>query len=82
MNLIRGKFRMRGDIITIQPAYEELAVRIDFFGDEVERIIEIDPLTGEVLADANWTVDIYPAKHFVTSRDKLEAAIADIEASR
>ncbi|HXK33598.1 MAG TPA: excinuclease ABC subunit UvrB [Dehalococcoidia bacterium] len=78
MNLVRGKFRMRGDSITIQPSYEELAVRIDFFGDEVERIIEIDPLTGEVLAERD-SIDIYPAKHFVTSRDKLEDAIHDIE---
>jgi excinuclease ABC subunit B len=78
MNLVRGKFRMRGDSITIQPSYEELAVRIDFFGDEVERIIEIDPLTGELLADRD-SVDIYPAKHFVTSHDKLEEAMHDIE---
>ena len=78
MNLVRGKFRMRGDSITIQPSYEELAVRIDFFGDEVERIIEIDPLTGELLADRDG-VDIYPAKHFVTSRDKLDGAIQDIQ---
>src|SRR4051812_45462197 len=63
MNLVRGKFRMRGDSITIQPSYEELAVRIDFFGDEVERIIEIDPLTGELLAERD-SIDIYPAKHF------------------
>ena len=77
MNLVRGKFRMRGDSITIQPSYEELAVRIDFFGDEVERIIEIDPLTGELLADRD-SIDIYPAKHFVTSHDKLELAITDI----
>ena len=54
MNLVRGKFRMRGDSITIQPSYEELAVRIDFFGDEVERIIEIDPLTGELLAERDF----------------------------
>jgi len=78
MNLVRGKFRMRGDSITIQPSYEELAVRIDFFGDEVERIVEIDPLTGELLADRD-AVDIYPAKHFVTSKDKLQDAIRDIE---
>jgi excinuclease ABC subunit B len=78
MNLVRGKFRMRGDSITIQPSYEELAVRIDFFGDEVERIVEIDPLTGELLADRD-SVDIYPAKHFVTSKDKLQDAIRDIE---
>src|SRR3990170_4347002 len=79
MNLVRGKFRMRGDSITIQPSYEELAVRIDFFGDEVERIIEIDPLTGELLAEREH-IDIYPAKHFVTSQDKLQQAIDDIEA--
>ncbi|MCH8274143.1 MAG: excinuclease ABC subunit UvrB [Armatimonadetes bacterium] len=79
MNLVRGKFRIRGDSLTIQPSYEELAVRIDFFGDEVERILEIDPLTGELLAEREQ-IDIYPAKHFVTSEDKLEAAIADIEA--
>ncbi len=78
MNLVRGKFRMRGDSITIQPSYEELAVRIDFFGDEVERIVEIDPLTGELLADRD-AVDIYPAKHFVTSKNKLDDAIRDIE---
>ena len=77
-NLVRGKFRMRGDSVTIQPSYEDLAVRIDFFGDEVERIIEIDPLTGELLAERD-TIDIYPAKHFVTSHDKLQEAIHDIE---
>ena len=54
-------------------------MRIDFFGDEVERIIEIDPLTGELLAERD-EIDIYPAKHFVTSKDKLEQAIEDIEA--
>ncbi len=78
-NLVRGKFRLRGDTLTLLPAYEELAVRIDFFGDQVERIIEIDPLTGELLADRDQ-LDIYPAKHFVTSKDKLEQAIDDIEA--
>ena len=78
-NLVRGKFRLRGDSLTLLPAYEELAVRIDFFGDEVERIIEIDPLTGELLADRD-EIAIYPAKHFVTSKDKLEQAIDDIQA--
>ena len=78
-NLVRGRFRIRGDSLTILPAYEELAVRVDFFGDEVERILQLDPLTGEVLAEMD-EVDIYPAKHFVTSADKLEDAIADIEA--
>ena len=79
MNLVRGKFRLRGDSLTIQPSYEELAIRIDFFGDEVERIIEIDPLTGELLAERDQ-VSIYPAKHFVTSEDKLRLAIDAIEA--
>ena len=78
MTLARGKFRLRGDSLTILPAYEELAIRIDFLGDEVERIVELDPLTGEILAERD-RVGIYPAKHFVTSQDKLEAAIADVE---
>lgn len=74
----RGKFRIRGDTLEIQPAYEELALRIEFFGDDVERIVEIEPLTGEVLAELD-SVDIYPAKHFVTSRDKLMRAIEGIQ---
>jgi len=75
----RGRFRIRGDTLEIQPAYEEIALRIEFFGDEVERIVEVDPLTGELLAERD-TIDIYPAKHFVTSHDKLVAAIEDIKA--
>ncbi len=74
----RGKFRIRGDTLEIQPAYEELALRIEFFGDEVERIVEIDPLTGELLAELT-SVDVYPAKHFVTSQEKLQLAIVSIE---
>jgi excinuclease ABC subunit B len=77
-NLVRGRFRLRGDSLTILPSYEELAVRVDFWGDQVERILQLDPLTGEVLAEMD-SVDVYPAKHFVTSADKLEEAIADIE---
>ncbi|HUF53998.1 MAG TPA: excinuclease ABC subunit UvrB [Dehalococcoidia bacterium] len=77
-NLTRGRFRLRGDSLTILPSYEELAVRVDFFGDDVERILQLDPLTGEVLAEMN-AVDVYPAKHFVTSQDKMDAAIEDIE---
>src|SRR5438094_91125 len=73
-----GKFRVRGDTLEIQPAYEELAVRIEFFGDDVERITELDPLTGEVLAERD-KMDIYPARHFVTPREKLREAIKDIE---
>ena len=74
----RGKFRVRGDTLEIQPAYDELALRIEFFGDEVERIVEVDPLTGEILAH-RAVVAIYPAKHFVTSADKLMRAIEAIQ---
>jgi excinuclease ABC subunit B len=74
----RGRFRIRGDTLEIQPAYEEIALRIEFWGDKTERIVEVDPLTGEVLAHRDQ-VDIYPAKHFVTSHDKLMAAIEDIK---
>jgi len=74
----RGKFRIRGDTLEIQPAYEEMALRIEFFGDEVERIVKLDPLTGEVLSELKM-VDIYPAKHFVTSQDKMLKAIESIE---
>ncbi len=74
----RGRFRIRGDTLEIQPAYQETALRIEFWGDKIERMVEIDPLTGEVLANRDQ-VDIYPAKHFVTSREKLLAAIEDIK---
>jgi len=74
----RGKFRIRGDTLEIQPAYEELGLRVEFFGDEIERIVKIDPLTGELLAELE-SVDIYPAKHFVTSHDKLVLAIETIQ---
>ena len=77
MDLHRGKFRIRGDTLEIVPAYGELAVQIQFFGDEVERIVQLDPLTGEVLADLPETA-IYPANHFVTSKEKVELAIAGI----
>ncbi|MCK4697148.1 MAG: excinuclease ABC subunit B, partial [Dehalococcoidia bacterium] len=78
IDFTRGRFRIRGDTLEIQPAYEELALRIQFWGDEIERILEIDPLTGELLAEREQ-IDIYPAKHFVTSYDKLMAAIEDIK---
>ena len=77
-DLARGKFRVRGDTLEIVPAYEELAVRIEFFGDEIERILEIDPLTGEMLSQKEETA-IYPAKHFVTSKERLELAVSDIK---
>jgi excinuclease ABC subunit B len=78
MNLTRGKFRVRGDTLEIQPAYEELAYRVEFWGDEVERIVEIDPLTGELIVERTQ-IDIYPAKHFITPAEKLAVAIKDIE---
>ncbi len=78
LNLIRGTFRVRGDSLTVIPAYEDLALRIDFFGDEIERIVTLDPLTGEILGEAERAA-IYPAKHFVTSADRLETAMATIQ---
>jgi excinuclease ABC subunit B len=77
-DLARGNFRIRGDTLEIQPAYEELALRIEFFGDDIERIMSLDPLTGEILSEMD-SVDIYPAKHFVTSQDKMEKAIVAIK---
>jgi excinuclease ABC subunit B len=76
--LQRGRFRVRGDVLEIQPAEKETAYRISLWGDEIERITEINPLTGEVLAD-HQQVDIFPAKHFVTPADRMELAIADIQ---
>jgi len=77
IDFTRGRFRIRGDTLEIQPSYEELALRVEFFGDEIERIVQIDPLTGELLAELE-SVDIYPAKHFVTSHDKLMRALDSI----
>ncbi len=78
VELTRGKFRIRGDTLEIMPAYDEVAVRIEFWGDEVERILQLDPVTGEVFA-RRQDIEIYPAKHFVTSREKLLEAIRDVE---
>ncbi len=77
-DLARGRFRIRGDTMEILPAYESVGVRIEFWGDEVERIVEMDPLTGEILAERN-EIQIYPAKHFVTSQERMLTAIQDIE---
>ncbi|HLF25840.1 MAG TPA: excinuclease ABC subunit UvrB [Anaerolineae bacterium] len=79
INFARGKFRVRGDTLEVQPAYAETAYRIEFWGDNVERITEIDPLTGEVLKEAS-SISIYPAKQFITVEDKLQRAIQLIEA--
>jgi len=79
MNLVRGTFRVRGDVVEIFPAsYTERAIRVDFFGDEVDRILEVDTLTGEILAQRDHAA-IYPASHFATSKENLERAIVDIE---
>ncbi len=75
----RGTFRVRGDTLDVHPAGLEVGVRIEFWGDEIERISEFDTLTGSALVERT-AVDIYPAKYFVTTRDKLEAALVDIEA--
>src|SRR2546423_2815894 len=77
-NFIRGRFRVRGDVLELFPAYEDVAVRIEFFGDEIERMTEIDPLTGEVLGKRQ-RLDIYPAKHWVTTQQRLNKAIELIE---
>jgi excinuclease ABC subunit B len=77
--LQRARFRVRGDTLEFQPASEETLVRVEFFGDEVERITELDPLTGELLAERR-EVNVYPASHYVTPADKLKLAMVDIEA--
>src|SRR5687768_9784102 len=76
--LSRARFRVRGDTLELQPAYDDFVVRVQFFGDEVERITEIDPLTGELLAERK-ELNVYPASHYVTPAEKMKAAIADIE---
>jgi excinuclease ABC subunit B len=78
-DMTRGKFRVRGDTLEVWPAYGELAYRVEFWGDSIERITEVDPLTGEVLQDLE-SIDIFPAKHFITPEDKLQMALRDIEA--
>ena len=78
MDFSRGKFRVRGDTLEIYPAYEEIAVRVEFWGDEIERIVDVDPLTGEILVERDQ-VDIFPARHFVTNKEKLNEALVEIE---
>ncbi len=74
----RGTFRVRGDVVDIFPAGEEVAYRLELFGDEIERIIKIDPLTGEVLAQLE-NLKVFPGSHFVTPQDKLKVALGRIE---
>lgn len=76
----RGRFRVRGDVVEIFPASrDEQALRVEFFGDEIDRIREVDPLTGEILGERNHVV-IFPATHFLTSGERLEGSIKSIEA--
>ena len=79
INFVRGKFRVRGDVVEIFPAaYGERAIRVELFGDEIERILEIDTLTGEVMGERKH-IAIYPASHYVTTRENMLRAASDIE---
>ncbi len=78
-SLDRGRFRVRGDVLELHPAHEEAGYRISFFGDEIERIVRFDLLTGEVLEERE-ELTVYPAKHFVTSDEKLQASLDTIAA--
>ncbi len=74
----RGKFRVKGDVLEIGPAYDDRIVRIELFGDEVEAIKYVDPITGEIL-DTLSVISVYPAKHFVTPKDRLLVAVDSIK---
>jgi len=78
INLIRGKFRVRGDTLEVFPAYEETIARVEFFGDEVERIVKMNPVTGEIIEELNelW---VYPATHYATSHERMQKAMETIE---
>jgi excinuclease ABC subunit B len=78
VNLIRGRFRVRGDTLEVFPSYEETVYRVEYFGDEVERILQMNPVTGEVIGEQSelW---VLPATHYVTERARMEKAIAGIE---
>ena len=78
LNFVRGKFRVRGDTIDIFPAYEQTAVRVELFGDTIERLVRLDPLTGEFLGDQK-SLTIFPASHYVTSDPRMERAIRNIK---
>ena len=79
IDLSRGHFRVNGDVVEIFPAYEDMAIRVELFGDEIDRITQINTVTGEILDDIN-EITIYPASHFVTPEDKTERAIKTIRA--
>ena len=79
MNLIRGKFRVRGDTIEVHPAYDETAIRIELFGDDIERIVVVDPLTGEKITELKELV-VFPATHYAASDERMRTAMTRIEA--
>ncbi len=79
MSFVRNKFRVRGDTIEIFPAYEERGIRVQLFGDEIERIISVDPVTGEMVEDLK-TLVLFPASHYVTQEDQLKRSVESIEA--
>jgi len=78
IELERGRFRVKGDVLEIVPAYEDRIIRIEFFGDEVEALRYVDPVSGEILQSLSG-ISIYPARHFVTPQERLETAIKDIK---
>ncbi|OAB59820.1 excinuclease ABC subunit B [Phormidium willei BDU 130791] len=78
LDMGRGKFRVKGDVVEIGPAYEDRIIRVEFFGDEIDAIRYIDPVTGQVIYSVN-SLRIYPARHFVTPGDRLDLACDDIE---
>ncbi|MCK4962908.1 MAG: DEAD/DEAH box helicase family protein, partial [Anaerolineales bacterium] len=79
LELKPGAFRVRGDTLEVMPAYDEHGLRVSFLDDQVERIVEFDPLTGELLVDRQQ-ISIYPAKHFITDEEKMTIALTDIKA--
>jgi excinuclease ABC subunit B len=79
LEIERGRFRVKGDVLEIVPAYEDRIIRIEFFGDEIEALRYVDPVTGEILQSLNG-INIYPARHFVTPQERLENACQDIKA--
>ncbi|NCO75420.1 MAG: excinuclease ABC subunit UvrB [Cyanobacteria bacterium] len=78
VDLRRATFRIKGDVLEVVPAYEDRVIRVEFFGDEIEAISLLDPVTGQLLQELEQ-INIYPAKHFVTPQERVEQAIADIK---
>jgi excinuclease ABC subunit B len=79
LNLVRGKFRVRGDTIEVHPAYDETLIRIELFGDEIERVLVVDPITGEKITELEELI-IFPATHYVAGEERLHSAMTRIQA--